>query len=144
MSLDKTLTYYLAGKMTGVPKFNIPMFDRVASELRVQGYKVVSPAELDNPRVRAACLASTTGKSTPETNDGGTWADFLARDVKLIADKVDGIIMLPGWETSNGARLEMFVGLLTKKKFGWWDEHTSTVISDSITAVRHELKEFLP
>ncbi|MCH8242344.1 MAG: DUF4406 domain-containing protein, partial [Planctomycetes bacterium] len=43
--------------------------------------------------------------------------DFLARDVKLIADVCSGIIFLDGWEKSRGARLEAFVGVLNKADF---------------------------
>lgn len=103
---------YLAGPMTGYPKFNFPLFDRAAAELRALGFEVTSPAELDNEESRAAAMASEWGD--PEEYHrltGLTWADFLARDVKLIADSgFDSIVCLPGWRVSRGARLETFVG----------------------------------
>ena len=111
------MKFYLAGPMSGVPQFNLPLFDKATEELRRQGYEIVSPAELDKPDIRAACLASPTGASTHETNGGGTWGDFLARDVKLVSDEVDGVILLPDWQKSRGARLEVFVGLLCSKQF---------------------------
>ena len=46
-----------------------------------------------------------------------TWGDMLARDVKLIADGVAGIIFLPGWQRSRGARLEAYVGVLCDVEF---------------------------
>ncbi len=103
---------YLAGPMTGKPQFNYPLFDRVAAALRAEGYEIFSPAEMDNPEVRAEAMANMTG-IMPETNkiSGETWGDFLARDVKLIADELDGIILLPEWDTSQGARLEAFVSI---------------------------------
>lgn len=107
---------YLAGPMTGHPKFNFPAFDRVAGELRAlgEGFEVVSPAELDDPTARAAALQSEWGDPVEYAKlTGLTWADFLSRDVKLIADgKFDSIVCLPGWEASRGARLETFVGYL--------------------------------
>ena len=52
---------YIAGPMTGIPQYNFPEFDRVATLLRAMGYDVVSPAELDDPVDRAAALQSIDG-----------------------------------------------------------------------------------
>lgn len=106
---------YLAGPMTGIPQFNIPAFDAAAGDLRARGYDVVSPAELDDPETRKAALASPDGAPGTGTSNGETWGDFLSRDVKLIADEgIEGIVVLPGWTASKGARLETFVGRLCK------------------------------
>ncbi len=57
-------------------------------------------------------MSSKTGKLGTGTGFGKkTWADFLMRDVKLICDVVDGVCVLPDWQTSRGARLEVFVAL---------------------------------
>lgn len=108
---------YIAGPMTGLPQNNFPAFDEAARWLREQGYTVVSPAELDDPVDRDLAL-----KDLPATK---TWGDFLARDVKLIADTgIDGIVLLPDWFKSRGARLEATVGMLCGLAFyelgdGW-------------------------
>lgn len=109
--------FYLAGPMSGIAKFNFPAFDDAALLLRRRGISIVSPAEMDDKKTRAAALRSRTGKPNGRTSNGHTWGDFLSRDVKLIADKVDGIIFLPGWSKSRGARLEAYVGLLCKHQF---------------------------
>ena len=107
--------FYLAGKMSGIPQFNFPLFDRVADALRERGLTIVSPAELDDPETRKAALASPDGAPGGGSSNGETWGDFLARDVKLIADEVDGVICLPGWTDSKGAVLETFVAVLCGK-----------------------------
>lgn len=107
--------YYIAGPMTGIPSFNIPAFDAAAEALRNQGYEIVSPAELDNPETRKASMESPDGAPGSGGANGETWGDFLARDVKLVADQVDGIVVLPGWNNSKGARLETFVSFLCNK-----------------------------
>jgi hypothetical protein len=116
--MDRTLKYYLAGPMTNRPQFNYPLFFSVAGRLRGWGLDIHSPAELDSPEIVEMALASETGSSDDYGNmqDNGkikdTWGDFLSRDVKLIADSLNGIILLPEWETSKGARLEAFVSLI--------------------------------
>jgi hypothetical protein len=101
---------YLAGPMTGIPQFNIPAFDAYAADLRLAGYDVVSPAELDDPETRAAALASPDGAPGTGSTNGETWGDFLSRDVKLIADGgIEGVVLMPRWERSRGARLETYV-----------------------------------
>ena len=102
---------YICGPMTGIPRFNLPAFDAAAVELRSQGYEVVTPGELDDPVVRAMEWDSPDG--APLTEGVGTWGEFLARDVLLLADDgIRAIFVLPGWESSRGARLETFVGYL--------------------------------
>ena len=138
--------WYIAGKMSGIPQFNIPMFDRVAAELREFGMQIVSPAELDDTGYREACLASPDGKVFPA---GPSWGDLLARDVKLIADNIDGIILLPGWKDSRGARLEAFVGLLCNKDFGTYYPNATgrqvpPVTFYSSDWIRYQLSENMP
>lgn len=113
---------YLAGPMSGRPQFNFPAFFQAAEDLRRDGFEVVSPAEIDNAEDKAAALASPDGNMRA-INSSKTWGDFLARDVKLLADTgIQGIVFLPGWATSKGAKLEAFVGLLQGFKFWEYSE----------------------
>jgi len=105
------LKLYVAGPMTGYPGFNIAKFDAMTETLRSLGHEVVSPVELDDPATRAISAASPDGNINTLVTHGYTWGDFLARDVKLLADGgFDGIVVLDGWQYSRGARLETFVG----------------------------------
>jgi hypothetical protein len=107
---------YIAGPMSHIQLFNFPYFDIVAKALRAKGYEVVSPAELDDAEYRAKVLSE--GLTGYETHLLGAWGDCLARDVKLISDGgIEGIILLPDWQKSRGARLEAFVGVLCDLKF---------------------------
>lgn len=102
---------YLAGGMSGIPQCNFPAFDAAAADLRARGYYIVSPAELDDQQTRDAAMASADGN---HVDPNRTWGDFLSRDVKIVADDVHGVIFLPGWHKSKGAKLEAFVALLCK------------------------------
>ena len=103
---------YLAGPMTGIPQFNFPVFDLAHAALVSRGYEVVPPADLHDPSVRAVAMASATG----DLNDlprHMTWVEFLANDVRLIADSgIEGVVVLDGWLGSRGSRLETYVARL--------------------------------
>lgn len=101
---------YIAGPMTHIPSFNIPAFDAAAVDLRLRGFDVVSPAELDDPALRAEELLSPDGDPDKLT-EPHEWGTLLARDLVVITTSgLSAIWTLPGWERSNGARLETFVG----------------------------------
>jgi len=115
-----SIKYYLAGQMSGIPQFNFPLFLRVAARLRALGYEIVSPAEIDDEEDKKDALQSAAGTYEKHKK---TWGDFLARDVKLLADGgIGGIVFLPGWENSSGAKLEATIGLIKRFEFMRWDD----------------------
>lgn len=81
---------YVAGPMTGLPEFNYPAFRDAATRLRAMGAEVEDPSTNVNP--------------TPDDYHG--W--LRAGIAQLIT--CDAVALLPGWETSGGARLEVIVG----------------------------------
>ncbi len=119
--MDKSLKYYLCGPMSGCPQFNIPLFDQVTAVLRADGYTIVSPAERDTYETRLGALASEQGCHA-DLSIAETYGDMLARDMKILADEVDGIILLPGWAKSNGAKVEAYIGLCTGCIFGYYSK----------------------
>jgi hypothetical protein len=113
--MSTTKPWYLAGPMTGIPQFNFPLFESEAKRLRAMGMDIISPHEQDSPAVQEAAWASPDGALHSGHIAGETWGDILARDVKLVADEVCGILVLPDWNRSRGARLETFVAYLCNK-----------------------------
>lgn len=80
---------YVAGPMTGIADFNYPAFNAVADQLRARGYEVENPA--DHGIV-----------------EGAQWADYMAYDLTRLG--LCGMIaLLPDWEKSQGARLEVLI-----------------------------------
>jgi hypothetical protein len=110
-------TLYIAGPMTGYPQFNFPAFAEAAATLRSQGLTIISPAEEDEQHgVAQVAITSTDGKLDANGKIAGqTWGDLLSRDVKIVADLVDGVAVLKNWERSKGAKLEVTVALLAGK-----------------------------
>lgn len=98
---------YLAGPMRGIELFNFPAFDRAAADLRdCWGHDVFSPAERDRDE----------GFDPAGTLDGFDLHAAMRDDLRYIIDEADAIALLPGWETSTGARLERAVAEATGKK----------------------------
>lgn len=80
---------YLSGPMTGLPELNFPAFHAAAAQLRAQGIDVVNPAEINQDA------------SLP-------WDQCMRKDIKALCD-CDTIVLLPGWEKSTGAHLELHI-----------------------------------
>ncbi|WP_081036538.1 DUF4406 domain-containing protein [Pseudomonas corrugata] len=80
---------YLAGPMTGFEDFNFPAFNMMAAELRARGYVVENPAEHG-------------------VVEGADWADYMAYDLTRLG-LCGQVAVLPGWENSKGARLEVHI-----------------------------------
>lgn len=78
---------YLSGPMTGIADFNFPAFRAWAAKLREQGFAVVNPAEIQ---------------------EADSWEMCLRLDLRELCT-CDAIALMPGWETSKGANLELHV-----------------------------------
>jgi len=87
---------YIAGPMTGLPKFNFPAFYAAEKALLKQGYQVVNPARMDNENG----FNENTDKSTNEFI-----RKAFANDIQALS-KCDAIYMLSGWRKSKGACAE--------------------------------------
>lgn len=98
---------YLAGPMSGYPKFNIPAFENATQLLRALGHDVISPVELDGEEDRAILMESETGSRDELPRP---YEEYLRQDHDVIerqADELSGIVTLPGWEWSSGAQSEV-------------------------------------
>ena len=90
-------TAYLAGPMRGRPDNNYPAFHAAAKILREAGWTILSPAE------------------TSEKHPKWGFPQYMSLDIKMVL-KADTIILLPGWEQSQGALAELHVAEVTGKK----------------------------
>lgn len=81
---------YLSGPMTGLPNNNKEAFNKYAVYYRSQGFNIKNPAEF------------------PENNTQ-SYNDWLKRDIEILMTECNAIMMMPGWEASNGAKVEKHV-----------------------------------
>lgn len=80
---------YIAGPMSGLPELNFPAFHAAAARLRAAGHEAINPAEIN-------------------VDPASGWAECLKADIPQLL-RCDGLVCLPGWVASRGARLEVHI-----------------------------------
>ena len=98
------MTIYLAGPMTGIKDLNAPLFHARTAELRAKGHTVLCPAEIE-----------------PDPNGESTWVYYMRKCIVMITQS-DAVAVLPGWENSRGATVE--VGLARNLEMPILDSET--------------------
>lgn len=87
---SKPMVTYICGPMSNVEDFNYPAFHSAAARWRTYGHTVLNPAE---------------------HFDGDTslpYETYLRKAIHTVAD-AEAVAVLPGWQDSNGARLEVTI-----------------------------------
>jgi len=77
---------YISGPITGVPNYQ-ENFIKAEAILKQAGHNVINPC-------------------TVLLDDSATWENYMKADIPLML-ACDGLAVLPGWEASAGARLEI-------------------------------------
>lgn len=80
---------YVAGPMTGLPELNFPAFHAAAKKLRALGNDVINPAEIN-------------------IDPAAGWSECMRADIAQLVT-CHAIYLLPGWEFSRGAKLEVHI-----------------------------------
>lgn len=99
MSILMSKRYYLCGPMTGYPEHNVPAFKAAELTLRAKNFDIEMPIDIYNQK------------------EGWQWGDYLAEDIRLITTKCMGMVLLPEWDRSRGAKLEIAAGLMQVLKY---------------------------
>ena len=98
-SEHRKLKVFISGPMTGYENFNFKKFDSVADILSHAGVDVVNPVDICRKYKKEKVLA-----------DKSVFAQMV--EEQQVAEKTcSAILMLNGWEVSNGARLELDTAL---------------------------------
>lgn len=95
---------YISGPITGMPDRNAPLFNEVSRVLSDAGIPNVNPIALDDDQ-------------EPES-----WDAAMRRDIMCMVSECDSVMMLPGWEESDGARVEYHLAIGLKwQVYNWTD-----------------------
>jgi hypothetical protein len=104
-TVTATETLFLSGPMSGVPEYNVPMFDDATIHLRQLGFHVISPVELFKNKFGEYWL-----KQSRKTY-------LYAAYAVLMDPHTTGIALIPGWEYSDGSYAEAVVAASLELKF---------------------------
>jgi nucleoside 2-deoxyribosyltransferase len=88
--MNRSKRIYLAGPISNMPGHNIAAFNSAADKLREQGFDVVNPVEMQG------------GDMTMPR------AFYMRADIAAILT-VDAVAVLPNWQASKGATLEVMI-----------------------------------
>lgn len=102
--------------MNGIPEYNVPMFHRVEALLIDFGWEVLSPARDYEEKYQHPESDPITATDTPEAHMA-----YLRRDIGMLLDGCHGIVLLPGWEESSGANIELTVARAIGLSVWVWD-----------------------
>jgi hypothetical protein len=76
--------------MTGVEEYNYPAFNKAAADLRSRGHLVINPAEF-------------FGGKADRTRE-----EYMRESVLRVLE-ANEVMVLPGWDNSDGALLEVMI-----------------------------------
>ncbi len=85
----RAIKVYISGPMTGHPDLNFPAFHQAEQAISALGLHPINPARIN-----------------PDSAMG--WTACMRADIKALCD-CDAIALLPGWEYSKGAHLELHI-----------------------------------
>lgn len=114
---DHVTRVYIAGKMRGLPRFNFDAFDHARDWLIEYGLDPVNPADLD----RAVGITGWTTDLPEDFIYSALRRDFIA------LCSCDAIALMPGWETSLGAKAEYQVASWIGLVVFYLDPETGTI-----------------
>ena len=97
-------TGYTAGPMRGIPQYNFPLFFQAEGMLQLWGYKVYNPARMDISDKRAHYNHNS---GDVILDNSFKMEDALRRDFETILAHCNFVVVLPGWEKSEGAQKEV-------------------------------------
>jgi hypothetical protein len=111
---------YVSGPMRNVDDYNFPIFYHVSAMLQMWGYDVVNPAAMDIADRRAEW---NWDLRQVILDNSFTMEAALARDFREILD-CDAIVLLPGWQNSEGANKELQFGIAIGLPAFEWQHNT--------------------
>jgi len=124
---------YLAGPMRGIPYFNFPAFHEAQALLAYHGFDVFNPARRDE---EAGLVWSECPEGSEEEMERQCFdiSAALLEDIQYVMYEAEAVVLLDGWNESDGAVTEASVASMMGKK----------LFSMSADGELHEVQLFNP
>lgn len=94
------MIYYISGPIAFIPNKNKEAFDSASRDLADLNILFINPLDLDE----------TDPLPHSDNNTDKNYLNLLRRDITYLMH-CDGVVVLPGWEISRGASLEVLIAL---------------------------------
>lgn len=107
---------YIAGPMSGYPKFNFPAFFAIEEKLKSEGWTVFNPANKEGESGVVTDKSYTKGDSSALMKSGFNFREVYTWDQNRVIE-ADAIYMLKGWEHSPGAVGEHATAVVMQVKY---------------------------
>ena len=82
---------YISGPMSGLPDLNYPAFFAAEEELKDKFNSILNPARLEL-----------------DVDQSSTWENWMRKAIVMLTS-ASHVVLLPGWENSKGAKLELAI-----------------------------------
>ena len=125
---------YLAGPMRGIDQFNFPAFDEAARNLRSLGWTVFSPAEHDR---------ESGFDETRNTLEGFDIKQAFQWDCNRVCE-ADHIVLLPGWEKSQGVAAELTVARMVGTEVRYYTPGAPWPVGESDPFHQPAVEDLIP
>jgi len=89
--------------MSGIEDWNFPAFFEAEEQLKELGHETLNPATNDGADLKTAIQNAISARDS-----GVTWSSYMRRDLSNLVLS-DSLCLLPGWQRSKGASLEVYV-----------------------------------
>ena len=105
---------YISGPMSGIPNENRAAFDDAEQKMLkrfawVDSFSIINPVQIGNAlKDRFMYMYSSSGK----TEKPG-WCDYMREDIPALCS-CHAVLMLPGWQESDGAQIERYIATKLK------------------------------
>ena len=111
---------YIAGPMRKIKNFNFPAFYAAEAYLKLRGFEVGNPAAFDEEIYGKGFAVSETGDlaDIPQFD----FRKALLADLTYIISKATHIVLLPGWNQSSGAQVELAVARVIGLKVLYFED----------------------